>query len=123
MQRQSPALSEQARVPAYSRFRLRLERTAEPDYDQPPRCREIADAARLAHRVVAGEPHEVLGALLLDGQQRAIGHVVAYRGSLDRAHCSPAGIFGPAMLANAAQVILFHNHPSVAPRGAQGESP
>ncbi len=115
MQRRSRPLSEQARVVPYSRFRLRLERTAEPDYDQPPPCRQIGDAARLAHRVVAGEPHEVLGALLLDVQQRAIGHVVAYRGSLDRAHCMPAGIFGPALLANAAQVILFHNHPSGLP--------
>lgn len=112
MQRQSPPLSDQARVVPYSRFRLRLERTADPAYDRPPPCGEIAEAARLAHRVVAGEPHEVLGALLLDGQERAIGHVVAFRGSLDRAHCTPAGIFGPALLANAAQVILFHNHPS-----------
>ncbi len=111
------------RVIPYARFRLRLERTDDPLYEHPPRFDRIADAAAFLHGVVAGEPHEVLGALFLDHAERAIGHVLAFRGSLERVHCSPAGIYAPAILANAAAVVLFHNHPSVAPRGAQGESP
>jgi DNA repair protein RadC len=100
------------RVIPYSRFRLRLERTGDALYENPPRFDRIADAAAFLHRLVADEPHEVLGALLLDHEQRAIGHVIPFRGSLKRVHCSPAGIYGPAILANAASVVMFHNHPS-----------
>lgn len=106
---------ELARVVPYSRFLLRLERTAFPLYEPPSDCRNPGAAARFLHRLMESEPHEALGALFLDGHDRAIGHAIPFRGSLDCVPCSPAGIFGPAILANAASLILFHNHPSREP--------
>lgn len=41
-----------------------------------------------------------------------IGYCVAYRGTLSRAAVEPRGLLVPPLLANAAGVVLFHNHPS-----------
>jgi hypothetical protein len=48
----------------------------------------------------------------LDVRNRAIGYQLAYIGTLARAAVEPRGIFSAALLAYAAGIILFHNHPS-----------
>jgi DNA repair protein RadC len=53
-----------------------------------------------------------MGAIFLDTRNRAIGHQIAYIGTLARAAVEPRGIFSAALLANAAGIVLFHNHPS-----------
>lgn len=58
------------------------------------------------------EPSEVMLAVLLTTAHRVIGvHVVA-RGGIDHVPCEPREVFRAALLANAAAVILAHNHPS-----------
>ncbi len=57
-------------------------------------------------------PHEVLGTLFLDGRNRAIGHNLAYFGTLKSVHAEARGLFLPALLAHASRIILFHNHPT-----------
>ena len=42
----------------------------------------------------------------------AIGHQLAYIGTLTRAAVEPRGILTAALLSNAAGILLFHNHPS-----------
>ena len=93
------------------RFRLMLVRE-EPEPYGPEMCASPAQAAPLLHRLVAGLDREVLGALFLDTRHRAVGHTVAYIGTLNRTVAEPRGILVPALLSNAAGVIVFHNHPS-----------
>lgn len=50
--------------------------------------------------------------LLLDTQNQIIGIHTVTIGTLDAALVHPREIFKPAILANAASVILAHNHPS-----------
>jgi DNA repair protein RadC len=81
-------------------------------YDRPRNANEPHAAARYLHELVADACQEVMGALMLDGRHRAIGHHIAYRGTLNRAAVEPRGLLVPALLANAASYIVFHNHPS-----------
>ena len=53
-----------------------------------------------------------MGAIYLDIRNRAIGHQLAYIGTLTRTAVEPRGILTAALLANAASILLFHNHPS-----------
>lgn len=94
------------------RYRLVLVREPGSAYAQPVPCSNPDAVARFLHGVLAGFDREVVGVLFLDGRTRAIGHTFAYVGGLNRSIVEPRGVFAPAMLANAASVILFHNHPS-----------
>lgn len=95
-----------------SRYRLVLERDAIHPYDLrfPPYCPLVA--ALFLHGVLEGFDREMVGALYLDLRKCAIGHTVAYVGNLWGSLCDPRGIYAPALLVNAAYVVLFHTHPS-----------
>lgn len=51
-------------------------------------------------------------AALLDTKHRVIGVVVVSIGSLDHTFMAPREVFRDALLANAAAIVLAHNHPS-----------
>ncbi len=53
-----------------------------------------------------------MGSLSLNVRSPVIGHTIAYVGTLSRIAAQPRGPLVPALLANAASVIIFHNHPS-----------
>src|ERR1051326_8466025 len=55
---------------------------------------------------------EVFVALLLDGKNQVLGFNIVSVGSLTAALVHPREVFKPAILANAAALILAHNHPS-----------
>jgi len=55
---------------------------------------------------------EVFVVLLLDGKHGVLGFNVVSMGSLNAALVHPREVFKAAILANAAAVILLHNHPS-----------
>lgn len=71
-----------------------------------------ADAARFVMPLLAGEPSEVMLAAFLNAKHRLAGAAVVGRGGLDHVPCEPREVFRAALLANAAAVILAHNHPS-----------
>jgi DNA repair protein RadC len=71
-----------------------------------------ATAAAYLHQIVAEYEREVCGALFLDAGKRAIGYTVPFMGCLTRAATEPRAFLQRALLANAAAMILFHNHPS-----------
>jgi len=50
--------------------------------------------------------------LVLDGKNRCLGFNVVSVGSLTAALVHPREVFKPAILSNAAAVILIHHHPS-----------
>jgi len=56
--------------------------------------------------------------LMLDQKNRVIGINNVSIGSLTASVVHPRECFKPAILSNAAAIILAHNHPSGAPRSA-----
>jgi DNA repair protein RadC len=70
------------------------------------------DAAAAFVAVLADEPAEVFAMLCLTTTHRVIAYHEVSRGTLDRALVHPREVFKAALLANAAGIILGHNHPS-----------
>ena len=69
-------------------------------------------AAQVLHRLVGHQDREHFVTLLLDVRNMVThAHVVSV-GTLTRADAHPREVFKAAFLANAAAVILGHNHPS-----------
>jgi DNA repair protein RadC len=56
--------------------------------------------------------HEVFSILLLDNRHRVIRYKEMFRGTIDGCSVHPREVVKAAMTANAAAVILAHNHPS-----------
>ena len=69
-------------------------------------------AARYLTPLLAQEPSEVTGILLLDSHHRVLAWHEIGRGTLDSATVGPREVFRAAILANAASFVLAHNHPS-----------
>jgi DNA repair protein RadC len=59
--------------------------------------------------------------LLLNTRRRVIGHVIISSGTLDTLLVHPREVFKAAILANAAAVILLHNHPSGDPMPSEAD--
>ncbi len=95
-----------------ARYRLGLVHEGEVPYGTSTRCDQPETAAPFLHRILATYDREVVGALYLNQRHDAIGHTIAYIGTLTQALVEPRGILVPALLTNAAGVIVFHNHPS-----------
>lgn len=71
-----------------------------------------ATAANVLHQYFEGADREHFVVLLLDTRHQIIGIHTVTVGVLDAALIHPREIFKPAILANAAAIILAHNHPS-----------
>lgn len=56
--------------------------------------------------------YECLVVLLLNTRRRVKGHQLVSIGTMDTLLVSPSAVFRTAVVANAAAVILAHNHPS-----------
>jgi DNA repair protein RadC len=61
---------------------------------------------------LAGVPYEVFAILLLDNRHRVIQYRELFRGTIDGASVHPREVVRLVIGANAAAVILAHNHPS-----------
>lgn len=71
-----------------------------------------ASVGRCLVQKLTGESQEVMGGLLLDAKNRLIADAPIFRGTVSHAAVAPAPLFRQAILAGAAGVILYHNHPS-----------
>jgi len=69
----------------------------------------VRDYLRLA---LSALPHEVFLALFLDSQNRLLTVRELFRGTLAQTSVYPREVVKAALAANAASVILAHNHPS-----------
>lgn len=74
--------------------------------------REARDVAEFMAPLVAQLDREVFHVLFLNGRNTVVGLHVVSVGSLTAALVHPREVFKAAILANAAAVILVHNHPS-----------
>lgn len=77
-----------------------------------PAVTNAYETARALARFLAFEATEVFGVLCLTPSRRVIGWHEVSRGSVGRVCLTPSDVFRTALLANAAAVILAHNHPS-----------
>jgi DNA repair protein RadC len=74
---------------------------------------ESPDLTRQYLRLHIGAlPYEVFGLLLLDTRNRLIQSEILFRGTIDGASVHPREVARVVLEANAAAVIIFHNHPS-----------
>lgn len=71
-----------------------------------------SDAAAVLRERIEHEPVEVCVVLLLTTKHEAIAVHEMGRGTLDSCPVHPRDVFTSALLANAAGVIVAHNHPS-----------
>lgn len=68
---------------------------------------------------LANEPREIFGLILLDTRHGVIGMEILFQGTIDGATVYPREVVKAALAANAAAVILAHNHPSGNPEPSQ----
>lgn len=101
----------------YARLSLSLVRH-EPElpFADLPQLERSADAVPYLHQLLEAEPFEVLGALFLTIRHQPIGHMIAFQGTIASCRVGPRPLLVAALLAHAAKLILFHNHPSGDPR-------
>lgn len=77
--------------------------------------------ARFLHGLLDHETVEVFLLLCLDNRHRLIGYHEVSRGTLDGTLVHPREVYKVAILANAANIILAHNHPSGDPSPSQDD--
>ena len=77
----------------------------------PSIIRTPLDASKYADELRDSD-REVFAVILLTSKNSAIGLHVSSVGTIDASLVSPANVFKPALLSNAAACILCHNHPS-----------
>jgi DNA repair protein RadC len=71
-----------------------------------------SESADLLRSILQDEPAEVFGILCLTTKNRVIAYHEVSRGQLDATIVHPREVFKAALLANAASIIVAHNHPS-----------
>src|SRR5262247_794647 len=81
--------------------------------------RSSADASTLLHTYLADVDREHFVVLMLDQKNKVIGIHTVSIGSLTASVVHPRECFKPAILSNAAAIILAHNHPSGQPQPSQ----
>lgn len=88
--------------------------------DMPERCVEYIRAH--VHSSPAFNPDlESMAVLILNTRRRILGHVMAANGTRDTILVNPTDIFRAAVIANAAAVVLTHNHPSGDPTPSEAD--
>jgi len=80
--------------------------------EERPQIKSPADAASLLMPEMGLLEQEELRVVLLDTRNRLLTVHTVYKGNLNTAIVRTAEIFRPAIKANAAAIIVVHNHPS-----------
>jgi DNA repair protein RadC len=93
-------------------YELKIVRERRQGYGTVRRVRDAAQVYEVFKEEFSQLDREMFVALLLDGKNGVIGFNVVSVGSLTAALVHPREVFKPVILANAAAVILLHNHPS-----------
>lgn len=93
-------------------YRVSLVRESTVPYDSRRTLRTSPDVAALLRPIFEGLDREQFTVLLLDAKHKPVGVNVVAVGSLTACLVHPREVFKAAILANAASIILAHNHPS-----------
>ncbi len=95
-------------------YRIGLVRDEHVKFDRIPLCGP-SEALRMIQSLILtlGQPdREQFCVLLMDAKNHPIGVNIVSTGGLTSATVVPRDVLKPAILANAAAIILCHNHPS-----------
>jgi len=104
----------QASIPIY---RVMLVREGKmPTYES--RIRSSSNAHTVLQEYLDGVDREHFVVMLLDQKNQVIGLHTVSIGSLTASIVAPREVFKVAILANCANILIAHNHPSGAPRSA-----
>ena len=95
----------------YQKLKVQVQLVREVPQDRPP-CESPDDVCQLVKQELAKADRERCLSLMLDARNRVIGIEEVSVGSLNANILHPREIFKSAILANAAAIILAHNHPS-----------
>ncbi len=87
-------------------------RLGQPAVDERPQIQSPEAAAALLRYEMGALEQEHLRVLLLDSRNRHVRTVDVYRGSLNSSLIRVGEVFRDAIRANAAAIIVAHNHPS-----------
>jgi DNA repair protein RadC len=94
------------------RYSFQITREEAPSYPTGAEVTSPAAAITIARHLIGSEITEVIVAFFLDARHRLTGFAEIVRGTLNANRLTPRDVLTPALLANAAAVILVHNHPS-----------
>jgi DNA repair protein RadC len=89
--------------------------------EERPQIRTPADAAQVVMYDMSVLEQEEVRTLLMDTRNRVLATSTVCRGSLNSAALRMAEVFKEAIRANAAAMILVHNHPSGDPSPSQDD--
>ncbi len=81
-------------------------------FSKRAQVRNPEEVAEILGHYFEDKDREELVAVLLDTANTVIGLTTVSIGSLSASLVDPAQVFKPAILANAASIIVAHNHPS-----------
>ena len=93
-------------------YELKVVRERRQGYGSVRRVRDASQVYEAFREEFGRLDREMFVALLLDGKNSVLGFNVVSIGSLTAALVHPREVFKPAILANAAALILVHSHPS-----------
>src|SRR6266849_3817732 len=93
-------------------FELKVVRERRAGYGAARRIRDAREVVNAFTAHFAPLDREQFVVLLLDGKNQVLGFNVVSIGSLTAALVHAREVFKPAILGNAAAIILVHNHPS-----------
>ena len=93
-------------------YELKVVRERRQGYGHVRRIRKSDDVYTIFKGHFEAKDREEFVAVLLDGKNQVIGFNVVSVGSLTAALVHPREVFKPAILGNAAAIVLVHNHPS-----------
>lgn len=77
-----------------------------------PEAHGIEHAVSIAHAQIGRNANETLMVIMLDCGNRVLGTSIVAMGTLTSVACEPRAVVLPALLHNAAAIVLSHNHPS-----------
>ena len=80
------------------------------------------DVAEVLRTLLQDEATEVFGIVCLTTKHRVIAYHEVSRGALDATLVHPREVFKAAILANAAAIVLAHNHPSGDPTPSSADT-
>src|SRR5947207_14841001 len=93
-------------------FEIRMVRERRQGYGSLRRVGDARDVYEAFRTHFESMDREQFLAVILDGKTRILGFNLVSTGTLTSALVHPREVFKPAILANAASLILVHNHPS-----------
>ena len=93
-------------------YELKVVRERKSGYGEKRRISCSADVVQAFRERFEKADREEFLVLLLDAKNKLLGFNVVSVGSLTSSLVHPREVFKPAILANAASIILLHNHPS-----------